>query len=255
MLNVMISESDLVTAMGLEALVSKADSKINAEYFLNADQLYEAAEKRETDLFVISVSSAQDDPGVCLARRLRQTGKYKTTFIIFLSKAGDEKVEKIILSGFQRFGFLMMPIDEMFHESLLTALEDKFPKTEEEVITLFSGKVENTIKLIDILWIESGSAVVGKVEKKVVTINLVNGNTYRYQQSEYSLKLLEMMLGNGFLRIYKQVIVNKHYAENFIPGARQIMLENIDRIFKVGVTYVEIAKQCFCYDKPKDEGR
>jgi len=62
------------------------------EYYSTVDDAFTAAVEHPIDLFVIGVSSAEDDIGIEFAKRLTQTKEYGVSFIIFVAEKINDKI-------------------------------------------------------------------------------------------------------------------------------------------------------------------
>lgn len=235
MFRVLILESDSFTAKGLKALASEVSIDLEIDYALTAERALKAAEARKFDLFVIGISSAEEDIGLCFTRMIAQTKEYKMTPIIFLMSALDNEIKQIILDEFiGPFRLLTKPIsekiEEAFKDTVSTYSAYKILRSDEHFITMICDGNEKNINLSDILWVD--------IEDKIVSINMVDGKALKYPHSDYSIKRLRVMLGEGFLHIHRSTIVNKRYVKRIDYEEKWLNLEGVERAFKLGGTHL-----------------
>ena len=238
---VLIVEGNSVIAKGLKALVSEISNDIEAEYHIAAEPAHQEASESRFDLFVISISSDKNDIGVRFAKKIRKTKEYKVTFIILLADTKDDDVNRIILDELYYFKILKKSMDEAMEEGLkeavLTLSEYKISMNNEEFITMITQGREKKLRFSEILWIDMAD--------KVVTLNLVDGTMHNYLHREYSLKDLMVMLGDGFMRIFRSIIVNKLYVSEINYVEQYLMLEGVERSFKIGDSYMPQVRNYF----------
>jgi len=244
----LILESEFLVAKGLKALVSEVSPGLFIEYHLSLNDALEDAEQNIIDLFIVSVSLAEDDIGVRFARMVKQIEKYEMTFTVFLMEDMNEDLLITLFKEFYYFRLLPMPrvskAERTFREVVSRLLAFKIIKRGESSITLLHNKKESVFDLSKILWID--------IEDRVVTLNMTNSRMHNYPQSDYPLKRLKLMLGDGFIKIYRSTIVNKDYVLAFDCDARWLKLKGSEKTFKIGNTYINDIMSSFGNCKRKD---
>ena len=238
-------ERDTLVAKGLKTLVSEIRIEVETKYALNVEGALEAIAGKVFDLFVIGVSSGENDAGLRFAKIIRQTTEYKMVPIVFLADAKDEEIKQIVIEAFYGFRFLTTPVTEAieaaFKETVSVFSGYKISRRDEGYITVIHNGEEQNINLSDILWAD--------IENKIVALNMVDGKVYKFSHSDYSIKKLTVKLGSGFIHIHRSTIVNKRYVKGIDYTAGWLKLEGVERTFKLGITHVDSIKKQFGDDE------
>ena len=238
---VLIFESDSFTARALGSLASEVSNIISAKYCLSLEHALESAkDESKFDLFVISVSSDQDDAGISFARAIKQSAKYGMVFMVFLMKVEDDRIRQIVCNEFRCYQILTMAsqkFETSFKKALLEFSEYRLIRLGEGTITMLRDKDEKNIRISNILWID--------IVDRVVTLNMTDGGKDQYLHSQYSLKKLLVMLEDSFIQIFRSVIVNKRYVDKIDYEEKQLKLKGVEQIFKIGHYYTNNLKKWF----------
>jgi len=244
----MVLEKELISAKGLKVLVTETSPKAEVEYYLDVNHALKAMNEKDFDVFIIRVSSVKDDEGIHFAQVLRQMKKYEMTSIIFLVNKDDDKIKATIPDEFYHFWILSTPLDEIlekkFKKTLLLFLAYGTSEKDKNFIVMLDSSKEKRINTEDILFVD--------IEDKIVTIHMISGTIYKYPHSYYSMKKMSIKLGDGFIRIFRSVIVNKQYVEEIDYEMGYLKLEGIDKRFPLGgVKFIGGIKRCFGDSKSK----
>ena len=247
MFRVLIAEKDQLVAKGLRHFVHKIfgnSDKVKVEYFVDSDSAVRFSMHYTIDLFIVGISSEATDIGTCFMRYLSQVEEYLMPFTILLAPTVDDEIRKVILEEFDCFKLLTMPInEEVFTQTVMTVSGYKMSRTQQDYISLVRDCIEREISLAKILW--------ASVENREVTVNMCNNKVETFAHSDYSLKNLKVILGTGFIHIYRSVIVNKSYVAEIDYSKKQLKLAGVEKTFKIGGTYLADVKMCFGDGKNK----
>lgn len=234
----LIIDSDVVTAKGLQLLIAETSGNISTKYCGTAESAIDYAINNKVDLFVVGIKSDPNDVGQLFARQIINVKEYRVAYFIFLASSADVEFCRVIADDFCYSRLLTLPISEhKFTETLLTLSEYQITKRDNSYITLIHDKNEQHICRSDILWVS--------VENRVISVHLINNTVEKYPQGVYPLKNLSIMLGPGFIQIFKSDIVNISYVESIDYENKTLKLAGVERVFRLGNAYIPNIKMCF----------
>jgi len=220
MYKIMIFEKESLTARGLKDLVSETSFKVGVECFYSAEDVLNSMKETTFDVFFVRTSSSANDEGVNLAKAIRQIKGYEMAYIIFVIDKEDNEIGKIIQDEFYSYWVLPTPIDKVMEEKFIHTLSiylaNKTP-AETDLVTLLNDQGENRVKRSDILFFD----IVGKE----VTIHLIDGTIDKYPNGYYSLNKMLATLGDGFIQIFKSIVVNTNYIINVKYKEKLVAME------------------------------
>lgn len=193
------------------------------------------AQNNQVDIFILDIQLL-DYSGLELARQIRELQSYLLTPIIFSTAMPTNELEAYRTT--HCYNYLVKPFSqERVTETLMPILnqinngiEDiTVSEIKEEARLLLREKfVIYNIKQEEIIYVEY------KNRKLLVkTIREI------YQTSTYTLKQLQEMLVNNFVRCHRGYIVNKYYIHKVVRREYLIHLKDINYSIPIGRKYLE----------------
>ena len=234
MFNILLLESDSLMSDGIKRVIESLKIKINIEDFEGPAEAFEASQNKQYDYFIITVNSVKD-ANLEFARKIRELTQYQITFIVFLVKNNFEKVQDVITDEFDCYRIIKAPMtkkkEEILRTTVLRVASHEINNLSDKSLRLVRENVVESYLYSDIVWID--------IEKKEVTLNLRSGKKVVFLQSNYPIKRLTAMLGNGFIRVYRSSIINREYVVDVDLAEKLIWVnsESGSTAFKIGCTY------------------
>jgi len=195
------------------------------------EEAEEIAEKKHIDVFLLDVN-LPDGSGLSFAEKLRQTERYKYSWIIFIT--GFESYAYDATRRTHCYSYLMKPYDR---KEILQTINEVFDKRvstlrPDDFLRFKSGGISIRIPYSDVVYIES-------LNRKcyVHTINT------RYETSRVSLKsFLEDKHEEQLVQCHRSYIVNREHIKKFDKKYRGSFLEMQfkDIVIPVGTNYIDI---------------
>ena len=150
----------------------------------------------ELDIIFMDIKLPGDMSGIDCARTIRERGN-RFTHLIFLTHSRDHAIESYEVSA---KGYMLKPVDRKKLEKLLDSL---LPGCSMSEIHVISKRIPQTIRLRDILYIESSGRVI-YIQTKMGSIKVTR-----------KLDDIERMLADRrFLRCHKSYLVNMDEVES-----------------------------------------
>ena len=231
--NVLILEDDNLTAEMLKRLILEIDKDANVMHCASENEAYELAINNKVSLFIIDVNLMEGGSGYDFAERIRGVEAYEMTFIIFITSVAEKK--SIAYENVHCYEYLIKPIDEnALKKTLARILSYKITKDDIK-IPLSKNRRTYIFRPSDIAWVEVGF--------RDVLVYEPDGEVCKFPSYKYPLEKLHEMLGKGFIRIQKSMLVNKEYVKSVDYTKELLYLDKIEKPLKMGKKYIGSVKK------------
>lgn len=191
------------------------------------------AQNNQVDIFILDIQLL-DYSGLELAKQIRELNSYLLTPIIFSTAMPTNELEayrsthcyKYLVKPFSQDRVIetLKPILDQINDGI----EESLREIKEEAKLLLKEKfVIYNINQNEIIYVEYKDR---KVSVKTI---------HEIYQSTYTLKKLQEMLVNNFVRCHKGYIVNKYYIDKVVRRESLIHLKEINHPIPIGRKYLE----------------
>jgi len=234
----LILENDKDAADTYKEWLLALRKRTDVVHFFEKTRAYEYAIQNKVDLFIIDTGPEGSDPeGYEFAERLRKSNTYEMSFIILTSPDTDKK--QVAYEGLKCHHYFVKPVEKEEFDRVMSKVLRYRITEEENRRLLFDAKDGAATRLYreQIFWVE--------INKKVVTVNGRKKELVKLQAHQYPLERLEKKLGDRFMRIRQNLIVNKDYVQSVDYTRRIVKISTgdmpacVNMVFRMGNTYVE----------------
>ncbi len=209
-------------------------SKIIKTYKLEAEitishSISDAIQKFQAhtyDVFFLDVQLSTIDDisgnGISFGKLIRANEKYRTTPIIFVTSFSDYMSEAI--NSIHCYGFLTKPYTK---EDVCQMLDSMSPNDSSDRLKLKNNDcIYREIPFSEIVFIQSHLHYLHYHTKKDV-----------HRSRQYTMKQLEEILPDYFIRCHKSYFVNRHFISSYDPVNQCLCLNNQTLSIPVGRNY------------------
>lgn len=191
------------------------------------------AQNNQVDIFILDIQLL-DYSGLELAKQIRELKSYLLTPIIFSTAMPTNELEAY--RSTHCYQYLVKPFSQErvietlkpILDQINNGIEQSLRKIKEEAKLLLREKfVIYNINQDEIIYVEYKDR---KVSVKTI---------HEIYQSTYTLKKLQEMLVNNFVRCHKGYIVNKYYIDKVVRRESLIHLKEINHPIPIGRKYLE----------------
>ncbi len=226
----LILEDEKIEANQLKTILEQLDTP---KVIFVADNIVQAEKivaEQDIDIFMLDVN-LPDGTGLEFAEKLRQTDRYKFSWIIFIT--GHDKYAYPAIRRTHCYSFLVKPY-----------------KTDEVIMNVkdILNKRVATLNQNEFLRFKSGKTNVRVPYSEIVYIESLNRKCYiytidqKYETSRVSLKsFLDENPNDRLIQCHRSFVVNKDYIKKFDKKYRGSVLEMraLDVEIPVGTNYVD----------------
>lgn len=228
MKKVVIVEDNSIEADVLEKLVSSIEENLDIAKTGFAEEAFQIAEKEKVCLFIIDLQ-LNDYSGMELASKIRELDAHKMTPVVFIT--GNMSRELFAFKTYHCYDYIIKPYnEEQVTRVLKTILVNS--KDDESVLRICTRPYTYTIKLVDILYVES-------INRKINVFTCKDS----YPVKGKTLTEVYKELGPDFLKVHNSFIINttKIFKTNY--SKREIFIEGKEKPIPIGKSQLSKAKE------------
>jgi len=247
--SILIFEEDELSAKWIYSFVSEIfNEPVDVRYFVTEESAYTHAKAQKIDLFIVKVNSGSCS-GFTFTNQIRQDKNYIASFVIILSPNLYGTLCRMVHDKLYCFrSFDTNPLNESaLRQAILSLSEYEVVFRGNGYIIMIGDSASKSFKLADILWVG--------IDDGIITLNMADGTVSKYPLNDYPFGKLQGMLGRNFIRIYRSIIVNKDHVETIDFPSRTLKLRDLERTFKLGLTYMPMLKTMFGYTRKKRKSK
>ncbi len=225
---ILIVEDELMTAKGLEVIISSIDSKINVTITGYAKEALSYAKKNYYDMFMLDIQLL-DYSGLELAKEIRDIDRYKLTPIVFITAIPTR--EFMAFKEIHCYDYIVKPFKEEKIKSILETIINYGIVEKEVYLKLNQKEYSYLINQDEIIYIES--------QNRKIFIATINE---QIELCTYTLKQLMDKLNTNFVRCHKGYIINMDYIEKIDKSNDDIYLRYVELPIPLGRKYKDCVR-------------